>query len=140
MLRASGIYLIIALLLAWSMVGLHMKLPFLMDLFPGDFQRLLSAHLDFLIMTALLLALASTRISFPGIVRWAMVIGAFTNSSVFLILAMFPAYDHASGAYALSSGGTGIYKLYSGASFIITTIGFGGAAITLIRTGFLRKA
>lgn len=74
-----------ALLLAWSLVGIYNNI--------GMPKRVLQAHVDFFIMSALILGFCAAKISLPWHVRWAMVIGAFTNSSLFLMYAIFPVLE-----------------------------------------------
>ena len=90
LLRGAALWLLMALLLAWCMVGLGLGVPFLKAIFVGKQTRLLQSHIDFLLMTALILGFYAARIPLHWTVRWAMVIGAFGNSSLFLLEAMFP--------------------------------------------------
>ncbi|OMP32856.1 hypothetical protein [Mangrovimonas sp. DI 80] len=139
LLRASGIYLLIGLLLAWSLIGVYTDVPIARFIFPGDPQRVLQGHIDFLLMTALILGVSAAKVSLAWHVQWAMVIGAFTNSSIFLAFAMMPAIDPRSEAFLPEATGSLISHYSIRLSFIITTYGFGGAAIGLIRSTFLKK-
>jgi hypothetical protein len=66
-----------------------------------------------------------------------MVIGAFANSSLFLLEAMFPILDPSSGpAEGLFPA---IFHLYTFASVTMTTYGFGAAAITVFWSTFRRE-
>ena len=93
LLRGACLWLLMALVMAWCMVGLFLDLSFLKQIFPGKFSRVLQSHIDFLLMTALILGIYATKTILPWHVRWAIVIGAFTNSSLFALQAMFPALD-----------------------------------------------
>ena len=145
LLRGAALWLLMALLLAWCMVGLGLGVPFLKAIFVGKQTRLLQSHIDFLLMTALILGFYAARIPLHWTVRWAMVIGAFGNSSLFLLEAMFPILDPSSGpAEGLFPA---IFHLYTFASVTMTTYGFGAAAITVFWSmfrhapsdGFLKK-
>src|SRR5690606_18216664 len=93
LIRGATLWLLMALVLAWCMVGLGFGVPVLPTIFGGKFSRLLQAHLDFLLMSALIFGFYAARVPLPWHVRWAMVVGAFTNSSLFLMQAMFPVLD-----------------------------------------------
>src|SRR5208337_3037862 len=89
LLRGAALWLLMALLLAWCLV--------VKAIFLGKQMRVLQAHIDFLLMTALILGFYAARVPLHWSVRWAMVIGAFANSSLFLLEAMFPILDLSSG-------------------------------------------
>jgi hypothetical protein len=93
LLRGAALWLLMALLLAWCMVGLNLGVPFLKAIFAGKQTRLLQSHIDFLLMTALILGFYAARVPLHWTVRWAMVIGAFGNSSLFLLQSIFPELD-----------------------------------------------
>ena len=98
LLQFGCLWLLAALALAWCLVGLGFDIPPFHALFPGKYQRVLQAHLDFLIMSALILGFYGARSPLPWHVRWAMGVGAFTNSSLFLLMALFPGWtDHSRG-------------------------------------------
>ena len=78
------ISLLIALVLAWCLVlGKGYKFPPLVAIFT-DNQKLLSAHLDYLMMTMLLLGFNATRVPLASYVVWIMAIGSIGNPTVFL--------------------------------------------------------
>lgn len=93
LLRGACLWIGAALVLAWCLVGLNFQIPVLHAIFPGKFHRVVQAHIDFLLMSALILGLYATRVSFKWHTSWAIVIGAFTNSSLFLLMAVFPELD-----------------------------------------------
>ena len=93
MLRGACLWILVALILAWSLVGIYNDISFLKTIFPGKPSRVLQAHIDFLLMSALILGFFATRVPLLWHVRWAMVVGAFTNSSLFLLFAIFPSTD-----------------------------------------------
>lgn len=135
LLRGAALWILVALVLAWCLVALKMEAPSIMAIFPGKFSRVLQAHIDFLLMSALLLGFYGTRIPLAWPVRWAMVIGAFTNSSLFVLMAAFPILD---GAPAEGWGPT-LFSVYLKASIVTTTFGFAGACLTVLRMSFRPK-
>jgi hypothetical protein len=136
LLRGACLWLLAALVLAWCLVGLDFGVPFVKAIFPGKFMRVLQAHLDFLIMTALILGVYAAKIPLPRTVRWAMVIGAFTNSSLFALQGAFPVLDSPTPAPGLLGPAFLIYLL---SSLLLTSYGFGKAAVTVLRSTFDAK-
>ncbi len=130
LIRGATLWMMMALLLAWCLVGLNFGVAPLKSLFAGKFVRLLQAHIDFLLMSALILGYYATKIPFPWSVRWAMVIGAFTNSSLFLLMAIFPTLDNP------KLPPPPIFQLYLFASLIITSYGFGKGAVVILKSTF----
>jgi hypothetical protein len=133
LLRGAALWLLMALALAWCMVGLSLGLPFLKAVFLGKQTRLLQAHIDFLLMTALILGFYAARVPLHWSVRWAMVIGAFANSSLFLLESIFPMLDSSVPAEGVFPT---IFHFYVFASISTTTYGFGAAAITVFWSTF----
>jgi hypothetical protein len=82
--------------------------------FVKSYDTLVKAHLDFLLMALFCLAFYATRLPIPAAACWLVVIGGFTNPGVFVIVAFLP--DAWSRLWM---------RLYTGASFLVTTIGFG---------------
>lgn len=133
LLRGAALWLLMALVLAWCMVGLNFGVVPLKAIFAGKFTRLLQAHIDFLLMSVLILSIYATKTPLPWSVRWAMVVGAFTNSSLFLLMAMFPSLD------SPTLPPPTWFKLYLFASILITSYGFGKAAVCVLRATFKRN-
>jgi hypothetical protein len=132
LLRGAALWVLVALVLAWCLVALKMEAPLMSAIFPGKFSRLLQAHIDFLLMSALLLGFYGTRIPFAWPVRWAMVVGAFTNSSLFILQAAFPILD----GPPAEGWGPNVFRLYLMASILTTSFGFAGACLTVLRASF----
>lgn len=130
LIRGAALWLLMALVLAWCMVGLNFGVTPLKAIFAGKFARLLQAHIDFLIMSSLIFGFYAAKVSLPWHVRWAMVVGAFTNSSLFLLMAIFPALDNR------AVPPPQIFQLYLLASIITTSYGFGKAAVIVLRSTF----
>ncbi|KAF0132269.1 MAG: hypothetical protein FD139_388 [Methylocystaceae bacterium] len=132
LLRGAALWILVALVLAWCLVSLKMEAPLMLAIFPGKFSRILQAHIDFLLMSALLLGFYGTRIPLVWPVRWAMVIGAFTNSSLFILQAAFPILD----GPPAEGWGPALFGVYLKASIVTTTLGFAGACLTVLRISF----
>lgn len=130
LIRGAALWLLMALLLAWCMVGLNFGVEPLKAIFAGKFTRLLQAHIDFLLMTALILGIYAAKVPLPWHVRWSMVIGAFTNSSLFLLMAIFPMLDNPEVQPPL------IFQVFLLTSILITSYGFGKASVIVLRSTF----
>ena len=127
LIRGAALWILMALLLAWCMVGLNFGVAPLKALFAGKFLRLLQAHIDFLLMSALILGYYAAKIPLPWHVRWAMVVGAFTNSSLFLLMAIFPILDNP------KVPPPQLFQWYLFASLITTSYGFGKGAVLILK-------
>jgi len=136
LIRGACLWILMAVLLAWCIVGLYNNLDLFKAIFPGDTKRVLQAHLDFLIMSALILGFYASKVRLPWHVRWAMVVGAFTNSSLFMINAIFPSTDPASTSFIASSLGTSVYNVFLYISLIMTSYGFGKGAVVVLKSTF----
>src|SRR4051794_38597625 len=93
LLAAVGsLCLVITLVLAWCLVGVRSS-GFMKRLFP-NYQNLLKAHLDYLMMTGLLmiffLLFNHFRMSPSPLVVFAMCVGSFMNPVGFIALAIKP--------------------------------------------------
>jgi hypothetical protein len=128
LLKGAALWLLLALVLAWCLVFIKLKLPFIIIIFK-DFDRLLQGHLDFLLMSALLFGFYGARVPLPWHVRWSMVIGAFTNSSLFVMQSIFPVLNAPSEEIFSIA-----FRVYLAISIFITTYGFGRGAITVFRS------
>lgn len=133
LLRGAASWLLIALLLAWCLIGLKLGVPFLKAIFLGEQKRLLQAHIDFLLMTALLLGFYAARVPLHWSIRWSMVIGAFTNSSLFLLMAVFPVLDAPVPTEGLFPS---MFRLYQMTSVSVASYGFAGAAVAVLWSTF----
>ena len=136
LLRGACLWIIAALILAWCMVAIGFSVPPFAAIFPGKFTRILQAHIDFLLMSALILGFYAARVPLPRPVRWAMVGGAFTNSSLFLLMALFPSLEPDSGA---KGPHVVLFLTYEMASLLMTSFGFGRACVVVFKSTF-RKA
>lgn len=136
LLQGACLWILLTLVLAWCLVGLAYQVEGVKLIFPGKYTRVLQAHLDLLIMSALLLGFYGARIPLPLLTRWAMVVGAFTNSSLFLLMALFPVMDPT--IESPPHWAKTVYGIYQAASLTITTYGFATASIVAFRA--LRRA
>lgn len=121
LLRVACISLIIGLILAWCLVFTKgMKIPFFLDIFKNT-DKLLSAHLDFLMMTMLLLGFYASKIPLPKYVLWPMAIGSIGNPTAFILNSVFP------------TSTSPLIMLFIYTTISLTTFGYGLAAIKLFR-------
>ena len=117
----GSLCLLVTLVLAWCLVGVRSS-AVMKKLFP-NYQNLLKAHLDYLMMTGLLmiffLLFNHFRVSPAPLVVFAMCAGSFMNPVGFIALAIKPdlRQQPASPFGAVMAG-----------SFTLTTIGYAGAA------------
>ncbi len=121
LLRTACVTLIIGLILAWCLVFTKLlKIPFMVSLFQHP-ENLLSSHLDFLMMTMLLLGFYASKINLPKYVQWPMAIGSITNPGLFLVAAIM---GNDLGPFVM---------LLVVLSFVLTTFGYGMGAIKFLR-------
>ena len=121
LLRTACITLLIGLVLAWCLVGTHaMKLEVALEFFPKP-DKLLSSHLDFLMMTMLLFGIYASKISLPIWVQWPMAIGSITNPTAFLI-------------EAVGIPNSPVIGIAIMISITLTTFGYGMTAIKIFRS------
>src|SRR5215469_7121151 len=122
LIRTAVISLLIALVLAWCLVlGKGYKVPPVVAIFSNN-DKLLAAHLDFLMMTMLLLGFYGTRVPLPAFVVWPIAIGSITNPTVFLIQSMSPR------THLME------LQLFALVSISITTAGYAMGAIRVFRS------
>jgi hypothetical protein len=69
-----------------------------------------------------------------------MVVGAFTNSSLFLMYALFPVLDPAAEVYTPSGAGFMLSNIYLYASLLLTSYGFGKAAVLVFKHSLANDA
>ena len=123
LLKGGMLTLIIALIVAWIMVfDRYFPIAFV-DQAVKDFDPLIRGHIDFLIMSALLMGFYAARVVLPWHIVWAMFIGSFTNPSGFVIAGFFPA--------VVESQAFGLCVLVS---FLITSYGFGRGSVFVLKT------
>jgi hypothetical protein len=117
----GSVCLMITLVLAWCLAGVRSS-AFMKALFK-NYQYLLKAHIDYLLMTGLLmiffLLFSHFRVSPSPFVVFAMSVGSFMNPVGFLALSIKP---------DLSQKPTSPFGAVMTGSFTLTTIGYAGAA------------
>ncbi|CAG0951869.1 hypothetical protein MTYP_00237 [Methylophilaceae bacterium] len=91
-----------------------------------DYGVLIKAHIDFVLMSLYCLAIYAAAktagITIPTTACWLIVIGGFTNPSIFLIAAFKTDFWEALWV-----------KIYTLLSFIVTTVGFIWAALVFLQ-------
>lgn len=136
LLRGATLWLLMALVLAWCLVGKSLGIPVITMVFKS-FDRLLQAHIDFLLMSALIFGLYAAKVTLPWHVSWSIVIGAFTNSSLFLLMSFFPLLlDSKAEGFAPEGIFPLFFSVYMFASITVTTYGFGRAAWIIFLSTF----
>ena len=122
--------LTLALVLAWCLAGVRSS-SVMKRWFPS-YQYLLKAHIDFLMMTGLLfvffLLFAHFGVTPPVFVVIAMSFGSMANPLGFLALAIKPDMSQRPGS---------AFGAIMASCFVVTTIGYGGAAWTVARAVIL---
>ena len=122
----GSLCLTLALILAWCLVGVRTT-GFMKRWFPS-YQYLLKAHIDYLMMTGLLfiffLLFAHFRLTPPPLIVVAMRIGSLVNPAAFLALAIKP---------GLPQRPASVFGATVTCGFVLTTIGYGGAAWVVAR-------
>ena len=118
---AGSLCLTITLMLAWCLVGVRSS-TFMKKVFPS-YQQLLKAHMDYLLMSGLLmifyLLFAHFRFSVSPVILLSMSLGSLMNPVGFLALAIKPDIrQHPTSPFGSLMAG----------SFTLTTIGYVGAA------------
>ena len=114
-----------ALVLAWTATFAKLiEIPAVKDLIK-DYNALIRAHIDLMMMALFSFSFFNLRIPLPVGACVLLVIGGFTNPSLFLIRALNP-----------DAGKLLIVKLYRTVSFIITTLGFSWMLVAVIGAEF----
>ena len=123
---AGSLCMTLALLLAWCLAGVRSS-AMMKRWIPG-YQNLLKSHIDFLMMTGLLfvffLLFKQLRVTPPAFVVVAMSAGSLGNPLGFLALALKP---------DMSQRPASPFGVIIVGSFMMTTIGYGGAAWVVAR-------
>jgi len=126
----GSLCMIVTLGLSWCLVGVRTS-AFMKSLF-ASYPNLLKAHLDYLMMTGLLmvffLLFTHFQVSPSPLIVWAMSIGSFMNPVGFILLSLKP---------NLSQHPASPFGLLMSGSFTLTTIGYAGAAFSVGRIALL---
>ncbi|HQZ15432.1 MAG TPA: hypothetical protein PLD86_01050 [Vicinamibacteria bacterium] len=126
----GSLCMIVTLGLSWCLVGVRTS-AFMKSLF-ASYPNLLKAHLDYLMMTGLLmvffLLFTHFQVTPSPLIVWAMCIGSFMNPVGFILLSLKPDLrQHPASPFGLLMSG----------SFTLTTIGYAGAALSVGRAALL---
>ena len=127
MVIGASVFILISLTLAWLATAVRiMQVPALKAYFPSS-DNIVKSHIDYLLMALLLIAFYllgnQMGVVYPGWAIWAMLIGGFINPYAFLILARHEPEDFKPGP---------LFSIGTTASFILTTLGFGVAAVMVL--------
>jgi hypothetical protein len=88
-----------------------------------DDEKIVKAHIDYLMMSLILFVFFFTGINMPFAVILMSCIGAFANPSLFIFLSIKPDVNKNMGS---------AFSLISTITFLITTAGIGGGAFYII--------
>jgi hypothetical protein len=128
----GSLCLTITLVLAWCLVGVRTS-SHVRKLFPS-IPNLLKAHIDYLLMTGLLmifyLLFAHFRLSVPPVILVAMSVGSLMNPLGFLVLAIKPDTKQIPASP---------FGAIMATSFALTTIGYAGAAWSVAHVAVLAR-
>lgn len=91
----------------------------------ADYKTMIRAHIDYALMALFNLAFYGVGIDLPVLACWCVAIGGFANPTIFVIAAFDP--DFWNKAH---------WKMFSLASFLITTLGFSWISLTLLQHAF----
>ena len=122
LIKGAVCMLFAALVLAW--VGTFARLVVIrpVQAMIKDYEALIRAHIDLLLMSLFCLALYAVRLPLGEAACWMIVIGGFSNPSLFLLRALDP-----------EAPNTWPRKIFRLASFTTTSIGFGWAGCSILR-------
>jgi hypothetical protein len=128
----GSLCLTITLVLAWCLLGVRTSAR-VRKLFP-NVPNLLKAHIDYLIMTGLLiifyLLFARFQLSVSPVILVAMSVGSLMNSLGFLVLAIKPDTKQIPASP---------FGAIMATSFALTTIGYAGAAWSVAHVAVLAR-
>jgi hypothetical protein len=120
----GSLCMIVTLGLSWCLVGVRTSA--LMKRLFASYPNLLKAHLDYLMMTGLLmvffLLFTHFHVSPSPLIVWAMSIGSFMNPVGFILLSVKP---------DLRQHPASPFGMLMASSFTLTTIGYAGAALSV---------
>jgi hypothetical protein len=123
-LAISGAFLILfSIATGWIIIAKkYLSLGFIDKIFRDD-EKLVKAHIDYIIMGLILFALFSLGTNLPRIIIQLSCVGAFANPSLFIFLSVRPHVNKKIGSP---------FSVISTITFLITTVGIGGAAFSII--------
>jgi hypothetical protein len=114
--------LLAALILAWLATFARIfPVGFVKKNVVKSYERLLKAHIDFLLMSLFCFAFYAVRVPLPEAACWLVVIGGFSNPGLFVIGMVRP------DAWKFRW-----LRVLTAASFVVTTIGFAWVGYTFV--------
>jgi hypothetical protein len=123
LLYFACVEILISLALAWLGVAvMYLRVPPLAGLFKRP-TYIIKAHIDYLLMALLLMAFHAAAPPLPGWIIVCAIAGSLTNPLLFIALAIMEKPDYS--AFRP-------FGMLSSACFLLTTLGFGGAAVTVL--------
>lgn len=87
-----------------------------------DYKTMIRAHVDYALMALFNLGFYGLGIDLPVLACWCVAIGGFANPTVFVIAAFDPDFWNKTK-----------WRVYSAASFVVTTIGFIWISVVLLK-------
>jgi hypothetical protein len=114
LLKGAVVMVIAALASAWIMTFARwFPVKGIDGDFLKDYKTLIRAHVDYILMALLCLALYGIKVPLSVTACWLVVIGGIANPSIFVIAAFNPNFWDKP-----------VSRIYTAASFVISTIGF----------------
>jgi len=136
LIQVASIVLVFALILAWCIVGKNFGIPLFNAIFAGKVIRIIQAHIDFLLMAALLFGIYSTKVPLPWHVQWSFGFGAIGNPLLFLLEALIPAFDPTT---PVDGADIRLLMVFMVVSISLTTYGVGMSALLILRSTFTSR-
>lgn len=124
LLAISGALLILlSIATGWLIIAKKYLSLGLIDKIFRDDEKLVKAHIDYIVMGLILFALFSLGTNLPRTIILFSCVGAFANPSLFIFLSVRPNVNKNIGSP---------FSVISTITFLITTVGIGGAAFFII--------
>ena len=122
-LVTGSILILLSILLGWIIVaGRYLKVSAVRRMIKDD-VKLVKCHLEFIVMALLMFAFFLLNIGLPAWLAYPACIGAGTNPSLLIVMAVNPDTD---------TGALSPFGILSACSFLITTAGIGGSAVWML--------
>lgn len=119
----GSVLLILSIATGWLIVAKRHLSMGVIEAYIRDDENLAKAHVDYIIMGAVLLILYAVGINFPPYIVVLACLGALSNPSLFAFLSLKPDVNKALGSP---------FSIVSTLSFLATTVGIGGAACSVL--------
>lgn len=119
----GSVLLILSIVTGWLIVAKRHLSMEVLKAYIRDDENLVKAHVDYIIMGAVLLIFYAVGIDFPPTIVLLACLGALTNPSLFAFLSFKPNTDKKLGSP---------FSIVSTMSFLATTVGLGGAACWML--------